>query len=106
MTSRWFGKRFLLAILAGLIEFLPQTSHADKAGCEQLRACDAIRTCDLQVDTRDCEPHWNCEGLTKVFCEINKGTYKSSCEAAKAAQTAGYAAAKASCETQKSAQKL
>jgi len=75
--------------------------------CTPKRNCDATRDCSLQVDTRDCEPHWGCDNFfTKPGCELDKARYKTQCEAAKAAQNQMYAAQKAACESQKSLEKL
>ena len=69
-----------------------------------------IRPCDLQDDKRSCEPTWSCDcaltdfSCSKYACEIGKGTYRTSCETAKAAQNALYAGQKAACETGKATQ--
>ena len=99
----------LLVLLALSVVF---SGTALAENCEPLRNCDATRDCSLQVDTRDCEPHWGCDcqwydhRCSKLLCEADKARFKSQCEIGKAAQNAGYAIARATCETQKSAEKL
>src|SRR6478752_4153621 len=68
--------------------------------CNPKRNCDANRDCSLQEDTRSCGHDIDLGFLGKHH--VNDPT----CESQKAAQNTGFAVAKASCEAQKSAEKL
>ncbi len=87
-----------------------------KRGCDATRDCSLKidkRDCSLQVDTRDCSLQTD-----NRDCSLQQDTRSCGrdvlgihyndpvCEAAKAAQNAGYSAAKASCEASKSAQNV
>ena len=98
--------RVVLSLLLCLLVLPAARAIEQSPDCIKLRACDAIRPCEVQEDKTDCEPSWPCGGWGKFFCEIDKARKKTSCEAAKAAQNAGYAAAKGSCEVAKAAEKL
>jgi hypothetical protein len=70
--------------------------YPENFGCDATRDCSAQGDCSLQEDTR------NCKVSGPFGIEFNN----PACEAAKAAQNAGYAVAKANCEAKKSAAKL
>lgn len=91
----------------------PKADCAPKGTCtlkEDSRICnsESASPCVLQVDTRDCNPHWSCESNCpwfdvgcagrKAACEANKAAFRTACEAAKAAQNAAYASARTSCQ--------
>jgi hypothetical protein len=70
--------------------------------CTPSGDCTSTRACDLHVDTRDCS---TCL-LPNVFTGgCSQRGNNPVCEAAKAAQNAGYGTAKATCETQKTTEK-
>jgi len=94
----------------------------DGMNCAEIlqRGCDATRDCSLKVDNRDCSlqvDNRDCSlQVDNRDCSLQQDTRNCGhdvlgvhvndpvCEAAKAAQNAGYAAAKASCEASKSTQ--
>ncbi len=98
----------------------------DGMNCSEIlkRGCDATRDCSLKVDTRDCSLQVDTRDCSLQTdnrdCSLQQDTRSCGhdisvfggnihvndpiCEAAKAAQNAGYAAAKASCEASKSGQ--
>src|SRR5262249_43810880 len=64
----------------------------------------AARSCEQECDrecsqNKDCEPHWDCSGLFKLPCEIDKARYKGQCETEKSSAKGACELAKSTCRT-------
>jgi hypothetical protein len=100
----------------GTIRF-DQDLQADPAPDLNCAGRAAQTSCDIQMEcsqTRDCNPHWNCESCAwydlgcdarRLGCEADKVRYRAQCEAEKEAARLGCEADKArlraQCEVQK-----
>jgi hypothetical protein len=84
------------------IDCTPTRDCTPTGDCTPTTDCTPTGSCDLQVDTRACG---HVCILRSPFGSCIVGGNDPTCEAAKATQNAGYAVAKANCETQKSTEK-